>query len=279
MPPRPLVAITTTLVPSGAHGLPHVLLGAQYIAAVERFGASAVLLSPAHEPASVLRLLDLADGLVLTGGEDVDPTRYGEEMHPLCERPNPERDAMEFAALEHALRREMPVLAICRGMQLLNVARGGTLYQDLASERPGSILHEQTQPVYERAHDARVQPGTRFHAITGREELRINSFHHQGVDRLAPPLQASVWAEDGLIEAVEDREHPWVIGVQWHPERGESAAPGDRRDPDRRLLWAFVQACAERAARRSADDAEAVDLVEPEAEVIPGDRRAQEYLR
>jgi len=279
MPSHPLIAITTTLVPSGAHGLPHVLLGAQYVAAVEQLGASAVLLSPAHEPRSIARLLDLCDGLLLTGGEDVDPTRYGEEPHPLCGPPNPERDAMELAALTHALERPMPVLAICRGMQLLNVARGGTLYQDLESERPSSVLHEQTQPVYERAHSARVQPGTRMHAITGRDELRINSFHHQGVQRLAESLQASVWAEDGLIEAVEDRERPWVVGVQWHPERGESAAPGDRRDPDRRLIWAFVQACAEHAERRSANHAEALDLVQPEAEVVATDRRGEEYLR
>lgn len=279
MQPRPLIAVTTTLAPSGARGLPHVLLGAAYVAAVEAAGGSAVLLTPAHDPASVARLLDATDGLLLTGGEDIDPTRYGEEPHPLCEAPNPARDALEFAALAGALQRRLPVLAICRGMQLLNVARGGTLFQDLATERPGSILHEQVQPINERSHDARVQHGTRLHAILGMDELRINSFHHQGVDRLAAPLQATVWAEDGLIEAVEDREHPWVIGVQWHPERGESATPGDRRDPDRRLLWAFVQACARRSLARSAEHVEVFDLIESNAEIVTADRRADEYLR
>ena len=279
MQPRPLIAVTSTLAPGGAHGLPQVMLGAAYIAAVEAAGGSAVLLTPAHDPASVVRLLDASHGLLLTGGEDVDPTRYGQEPHPLCEAPNPARDAMEFAALAGAFERGLPVLAICRGMQLLNVARGGTLFQDLTAERPGSILHEQAQPVYERSHDARVQQGTRLHAIVGMDELRINSFHHQGIDHLAEPLQATVWAEDGLIEGVEDREHPWVVGVQWHPERGECAAPGDRRDPSRRLLWAFVQACVRRSAGRSAEHGEALDFIEANAEVVTADRRADEYLR
>lgn len=237
---RPLVIVTTALAPG--RRLPQVVLNANYVTAVEDAGATAVLLSPAHDIASIEALVDRADGLVLTGGDDVDPARYGQTPHPKTGAPNRARDEAEFAALELALKREMPVLAICRGMQVLNVALGGTLVQDLSSQRPGPIVHEQTAPIGQRWHAAEVLDGSGLHQIFGTSELFINSFHHQGVDRLAPPLRAAVWAEDGLVEGVEGKEFPWVYGVQWHPERGEAEAPADERDPDRRLFWAFTRA-------------------------------------
>jgi len=245
---RPLVLVTTTLAPAGSHRLPSVRLNAQYLAAVEAPGATAILLSPAHDPASVDRLVGVAHGLVLTGGEDVDPARYGQEPHPELGSVSAERDAVELAALDAALRRGMPVLAICRGMQLLNVALGGTLYQDLPSQRGHDLLHEQDAAVTQRWHHATVRTGSGLEAIFAASDLFINSFHHQGVERLAPGLEATVWAEDGLVEGVEGREHPWLYGVQWHPERGEASA--DERDPDRRLFGAFVAAAREFAARR-----------------------------
>lgn len=242
---RPRIAVTTSLWTGGRHGLLQVGLGAPYVAAVEAPGGCTLLLTPAHDPASLREIIGIADGLVLTGGEDVDPARYGEEPHPRLETVNPARDAMEFAALAAALGRGIPVLAICRGIQLLNVALGGTLYQDLPSQRSGDLVHAQTAPVGHRWHPARVEPGSGLERIFGASELFINSFHHQGIDRLAPGLRATVWAEDGLVEGVEAEAYPWVYGVQWHPERGEANAPGDPRDPDRRLLWAFVQAARE----------------------------------
>ncbi|HEX2093838.1 MAG TPA: gamma-glutamyl-gamma-aminobutyrate hydrolase family protein [Longimicrobiaceae bacterium] len=242
---RPLIVVTTTLGPGGSYQLPQVQLNVQYVTAVEEPGGTALLLTPGHTPESIHRLVGLAHGLVLTGGEDVDPARYGQEPHPELGTVNRPRDEIEFAALGEALRRRMPVLAICRGCQLLNVAMGGTLYQDLPSQRPGRIHHEQTAPWNHRWHQARVEPGSRLHGIFGTGELSINSFHHQAVDRLAPGLEATVWSEDGIVEGVEARDYPWVYGVQWHPERGEAHAPGDERDPDRRLFWALVQAARE----------------------------------
>ena len=243
----PLIAVTTTIRnPDNGRG-PQAVLNAAYVAAVERPGAAALLISPAHSADSVERILDMAHGLVLTGGEDVDPARYGQAPHPALSTVNPQRDAAEFAALSGALERGLPVLAICRGLQVLNVALGGTLYQDLPSERAKGIIHEQDAPVEQRWHGARVEDGSALHGIFGATDLFINSFHHQGVRQLAPSLKATVWAEDGLVEGVESTEHPWVLGVQWHPERGEAELMNDERDPDRRLLWAFVDAARTRA--------------------------------
>jgi putative glutamine amidotransferase len=215
---------------------------------VETAHGASLLVTPAHSPATVECLMALADGLLLSGGEDVAPEHYGEEPHPFLGQTNPLRDRMEFQALGCALRRDIPVLAICRGMQLLNVCLGGTLYQDLPSQRPGEIVHEQEAPVGHRWHHASVAAGSRLERIFGSDELMINSFHHQAVKQLGRGLRPLAWAEDGVIEAVESVEHPWVFGVQWHPERGEAEQPGDRRNPDRRLIYSFVQAAVERRA-------------------------------
>ncbi|HET7460559.1 MAG TPA: gamma-glutamyl-gamma-aminobutyrate hydrolase family protein [Longimicrobium sp.] len=246
---RPLIAVTTTLAPAGSHNLPSVRLNVQYVTAVEEPGGTALLLTPGHDPDSVRHMVEVAHGLVLTGGEDVDPKLYGQEPHPELGSVSPLRDQVEIAALQTALERGIPILAICRGMQLLNVALGGTLYQDLPSQRTDGLIHEQEAPVTHPWHHADVKPGSGLEAIFGTRELFINSFHHQGVDQLAPSLEAAVWAEDGLVEGVEGKDHPWLFGVQWHPERGEAESPADERDPDRRLFWAFIQAAREFASR------------------------------
>jgi putative glutamine amidotransferase len=264
---RPLIAVTTTLQPAGSHHTPHVLLGAAYLSALEFFGATGVLLTPAHDAASIAQLVGMADALMLTGGEDVDPARYGEHPHPETDAPNHARDAMEFEALEAALGRGLPVLAICRGHQLLNVALGGTLYQDLPTQFDDSpLLHQQTQPIDQRSHWAEVAEGSRLHGILGTTRLHINSFHHQGIRSLAPGLRASIWAEDGLVEGVETTGRAWVVGVQWHPERHEAEAPFDPLDPDRRIFRAFVEEARRFAggaapSRRSEEHDEALDLV------------------
>jgi putative glutamine amidotransferase len=256
---RPLIAVTTTLAATGSHQLPGVKLNVQYVTAVEDPGGTALLVSPAHDAGAARQIVGMAHGLLLTGGEDVDPALYGQDPHPELGELTPARDTTEMAALDEALRRGIPILAICRGIQLLNVHLGGTLYQDLPSQRPGPIVHEQTAPVAHRWHGARVEPGSGLHEIFGADALFINSFHHQGIDRLGAGLEATVWAEDGLIEGVEGTRHPWLYGVQWHPERGEAEVPRDQRDPDRRLLWAFVDAARKFMQHGTVtDDAEGV---------------------
>jgi putative glutamine amidotransferase len=251
---RPAVALTTTLdLAAGSHRRAAVFLYTGYIAALEYAGLTPILVTPAHDAASVEAILGLVDGLVLSGGEDVDPIRYGETALLPLDSILPARDEVELAAVGRALARDIPVLGICRGCQVLNVALGGTLWQDLPSELPGTIGHSQTDGYHRRTHDVVPEPGSRLHAIAGGHTLHINSFHHQAVRRVAPALRVTGVAEDGVIEAVESVEHGWVMGVQWHPERLEATTPDD--DHDRRLFAAFaaaVRADAERHAARVA---------------------------
>ncbi len=244
---NPLVAVTTTLVPSaGTHGRPQVALYASYLTPLDSLGLAPVLLTPAHSAASVQALLAQCRGLVLTGGEDVDPRRYGEDPIEQLGEVAPERDELENTALTMALERDIPVLGICRGCQVLNVFYGGTLYQDLPSQLPDAGTHE--QPTWEdTSHGVEVRPGSRLDEIVGGQDLRINSFHHQAIKDLGHGLEVAALADDGVIEAIEARDRAWVIGVQWHPERHEATAPDS--DPDRLLFGAFRQAVFDEADR------------------------------
>lgn len=235
----PRVGLTTTAQESGgSYGRPSVFLYESYIAALQAVGIAPVLLTPSHDAGAVRALLSVCDGLLLSGGEDVDPARYGEKPSPALGAVNRRRDAMEFCALEAALDRQIPIFGICRGLQVLNVALGGTLYQDIATQHPDALLHRQTEPWGTRSHQATVAPGSRLHAIVETDELFINSYHHQAIREVAPGLAVVARAEDGMIEAVEGRDHPWLLGVQWHPERYEATTP--ETDPDRRLFHAFA---------------------------------------
>src|SRR5207245_1471401 len=160
--------------------------------------------------------------LVLTGGEDVEPSRYGAAPHPKLGETDPARDAVELALIAGAEQRRIPVLAICRGIQVLNVALGGTLYQDLASERGGPIDHADPRS----RHGVRVEPSTLLHRALDARATTVNSRHHQAIRDLASGLRATAWADDGVIEGVERRpsDAPWTLAVQWHPEDDVEAA-------------------------------------------------------
>ncbi len=248
---RPLVAVTTTIVPeAGPYQRPEIALYAIYVDVLERTGLASLLVTPAHALRSLPALMDHVDGLVLTGGEDIHPGCYGEQPMPGLGLVNPERDRMELAVLRLALERELPVLAICRGCQLLNVLFGGTLYQDLATQRPETVLEHLQEEAWERrTHLARLAPGSRLAQIVRADELLINSFHHQGIKDVGHGLDVVGVAEDGTIEAVEAQEFPWVIGVQWHPERHETTAPAT--DPNRLLFEAFRDEVLSRARSRA----------------------------
>lgn len=239
----PLVGLTTTSVTrGGSHNRPQVMLYSAYIYALEACGLAPVLLTPHHGARSVESLLEHCGGLVLSGGEDVDPRRYNEEPHPKLGSVTPERDEMEMAALGFALERGLPVFAICRGIQVLNVFMGGTLYQDLGAQYPSELRHAQDAPWSDRTHRVSVHAGSILREVVGTDELLINSFHHQAIRDVGQGLRVTAVAADGLIEAVEATQHPWVVGVQWHPERHEAHAPDT--DPDRRLFAAFAEAVA-----------------------------------
>jgi putative glutamine amidotransferase len=182
------------------------------------------------------------DGVFLTGGVDVDPANYGEEPHPLCGQTDPARDWTEIRLIRCAMQDQKPVLGVCRGIQVINVAAGGTLYQDMGTQYPNGIKHDYSPPTngYERSslvHSARVILDSHLGLILGREEINVNSMHHQGIKMLAPTLRPSAWAPDGSIEGIEGCDNPFLIGVQWHPEELASS-----QDEMRRLFAAFVDA-------------------------------------
>ena len=238
---------TTSLLESGIDGGPVTYLDSRYTGWIERQDMTALLISPAHDPASVAGLMALADGFALAGGEDLHPSTYDEEAHPRLGEVNGPRDALETAALRLAIAGAMPVLALCRGVQVLNVALGGNLWQDLPSQRPGAVAHRQSGVWHATGHEVRVDPDSRLGAIVGAGSFDVNSFHHQAIREVGPGLRATAWAPDGLVEAVE-AEAGWVLGVQWHPERHPDDAPPEH--PDRRLVAAFADAVRARAAAR-----------------------------
>lgn len=218
-------------------------VNAAYAQSVLRAGGIPLILSPLLGPSFVGRALDGIDGLVLTGGEDIDPAWYGAEPSPKLYPPSLERDLFELALFAVARQREIPMLGICRGIQLVNVALGGTLYQDLPSERAESVDHNPSAPRTARSHRVRLVPGSRAAAALGSDAIAVNSFHHQAVRDLAPGLVASGWTEDGLIEAAESPAgSPWLLAVQWHPE--EMHADGGA--PERGLFRELVRQAAER---------------------------------
>lgn len=168
--------------------------------------------------------LDGACGLLLPGGGDIDPEWYGEERHPRTVNISHRRDTFERTLIDAALKEDMPILAICHGMQLLNVHLGGSLVQHLADD-PSRLDHDRDRPRADAAHEVRVKENTVLHELLG-PHARVNSHHHQGLERVAAGLEEVAWAEDDVLEAVVLEDHSWVVGVQWHPE---AMAPVDRR--------------------------------------------------
>jgi putative glutamine amidotransferase len=247
--PSLLVALTTTIdVHAGSHARPAVFLYTSYIQALAQIGLAPVLITPAHSAAAIDALIDKCCGMVLSGGEDVDPSRYGEEPSPALGTVEPARDESEFRAVACATARGMPIFGICRGLQVLNVHFGGTLYQDIMTDREGEhVVHEQTGGWSDRAHGANVAPDSLLRSIVGEERLHINSFHHQAVKHLGSDLRVVARADDGLVEAIEHKSYPWLLGVQWHPERKEAHTP--ESDPDRRLFEGFREAVSDYATR------------------------------
>ena len=218
---RPIVGITSYAEDArwGVWEAPAALIPLAYVHAVEAAGGRALIVPPSAE--AVEETLDALDGLLLSGGADVDPETYGAEAHPETNGLRPERDSAELALLEAALARDMPVLAVCRGSQMLNVALGGDLVQHLP-EVVGHKGHKQTPGVF-ADHRVDVLPGTKLSEVIG-EQAPVKSHHNQGYGRLGDGLREAARADDGTVEAIEDPARRFTLGVLWHPEEGEDAA-------------------------------------------------------
>jgi len=219
-PPRILVTPDRDDMTTRRGPVPIHVLDMHYSWAVQKAGGMPLVVPYTDDLALLDAVLDDVHGVVLTGGDfDVDPSLFGEAPHPSLGKLKDDRTAFESAVLAGALRRRLPVLGICGGMQLMNVkADGGTLWQDLPSQNPSDVQHEQAAHKREAGHDVTVVAGSHFARIVGDDPLGVNTTHHQAVRDVGEGLVASGIAEDGIVEVIEDPTHPFFVGVQWHPE-------------------------------------------------------------
>jgi len=242
----PLIGITCSRVVGGPWGIYSAgyfmdYTFDDYSQAVRFWGGAAVLIPAAQNRQTLQTILRRLDGLILSGGPDINPKFYGEQPLPGLEEIDEDLDRMELEATRIAFARNLPILAICRGIQVLNVSQGGTLYQDIPTQVQESILHTQKADKKTTTHATRIEAKTLLSRVVGRKEIWVNGRHHQAVKDVAPGFVVSARATDGVVEAMEHSSKRFVIGVQWHPE-------GNWRDDpySRRLFRAFVRAAQRR---------------------------------
>jgi len=253
---RPIIGVPTQNLQSIGGVAPDLppswIMSHRYVHALTSVGAVPWLIPALDTDAETLRAIyDELDGVFLPGGADIDPESYGSERHPLCDRSDPPRDRVELMLVRWAMPDRKPVFGVCRGLQIINLAASGTLFQDIGDQREGSLKHDYFpfRDGYSRdhlAHDVHVVEGTRLHRLTGLSGFAVNSMHHQGIDVLGPGLVASARAPDGVIEAVEAPGDQFLVGVQWHPE-----VLIDKDPTMRRLFEAFASAAREYREERT----------------------------
>ncbi len=219
---KPLIGILANLltVQEGLFpGQERVYVNREYVDSLVKAGAVPVLLPILTDEEAIYTQVGLVDGILLSGGYDIHPLFYGEEPHKLLDFVCPERDEYEIKVTKIAYELHKPLLGICRGLQLINVAFGGTLYQDLSQCQPKSELqHSQKANMYVASHTVDIAHHTQLYRIFGKESIRTNSFHHQAIKKIAPGCIVSATARDGIIEGIERIDRSFIIGVQWHPE-------------------------------------------------------------
>ncbi|MEP6569119.1 MAG: gamma-glutamyl-gamma-aminobutyrate hydrolase family protein [Acidobacteriota bacterium] len=238
-------------------------LARHYSEAVEAAGGAPVHISLIPKPDYIAAVMDNLDGVLLPGSDsDIDPLRYGAEPHPHLGNVHPVKDETDSLVLEETEKRRLPLFAICFGMQALNVSRGGTLIQDIPSQLPQAIKHQQGAPRDRQSHAIKLAESSLLQSLASSEQLLVNSHHHQAVDKVGRDLIATAWTSDGLIEAVEDpRPERFALGVQWHPELGW------RRDQlSQTLFERFIAATREHLINRSVALVEAKTVSDMEEE-------------
>jgi putative glutamine amidotransferase len=257
---KPMIGVTVSEIRAKEdaqrvrHGEPtqtEMTLGLSYMRAVELAGGLPVALPPLASE-NVNPLLEQLSGLLLTGGPDLDPACYGAEPDPELGPIDHDADVFEIELCRQADRRGLPILGICRGAQVLNVARQGTLFQHLPDVTSGVVEHRQSEPGNRTTHEVRVSPDSGLAQTTGGGPVNVNSFHHQAIDRLGLDLRAVAWAKDGVIEAVEGPDGHFVLGVQWHAETLVDKA-------EQLALFERLVAAAELSAQQSASEQEEED--------------------
>lgn len=219
---RPLIGVPSDSREKVLDGVypPCFLMARVYIQRLEVAGAAPIIIPLLQEEQALRTLYERLDGLFLAGGVDVDPAYYGEEPHPKLGTVNRERDRVEITLLRWALEDELPILAVCRGIQVLNVAAGGTLYQDIEAQVPAAIRHQywQIKPRDYRAHDVTIEPDSKLAELMGACAIGVNSMHHQAIKDVASGFRVTARAVDGVVEGIERTDGHFTLGVQWHPE-------------------------------------------------------------
>ncbi len=198
-------------------GMERIYINKDYVDAVIKAGGIPILLPPAEDSDIIHTYTGLCDGFILSGGGDINPLLYGEIPHPQLEEIHTGLDRAQWALTEAILKTKKPLLAICRGIQLLNVVLGGTLWQDISVAGHSAMLHSQTGPRADKFHRIKIVPDSILEKLFG-DQLEVNSFHHQCLKTLGSHLKITATTSDGIIEAVEMTDHPFVLGIQWHPE-------------------------------------------------------------
>ena len=241
MSPRPIIGITTQTLEPIPGELPRCwVMSQRYVDVLTSVGAIPWVIPLLRDMTTLRAVYERLDGVFLPGGVDMGPEVYSESRLPVCGVTDPDRDRVEVAMVQWAMADRKPVLAVCRGVQVLNVAAGGTLYQDLADWCDAAIKHDywpnEVKQRQDLVHEVSIEAGTQLAAIVGAGPTTVNSMHHQGIKKLAPALVVNAVAPDGLIEGVEGRDDSYLIGVQWHPEELVESDPAMRR-----LFESFVE--------------------------------------
>jgi putative glutamine amidotransferase len=235
----PLIGVTPDVAATGDNAEPLIVLQERYARAIQQAGAIPLVLPIASAPATLRRVVESLDGVVVSGGDfDIHPKYYGERATERLGNIREERTEFELGLISLALKRDMPLLGVCGGAQAINVALGGSLYQDIRSQVAGAAEHEQGHLKDRGGHAVNIVPGTKLRRIVGRESLEVNTTHHQSVKKLGKGLIVNAAAADRVIEGIESQGHTFVLGVQWHPE---FLVHRDRAQ--KKIFAAFVSAC------------------------------------
>lgn len=216
---NPVIGITSVQDEEGnIYTEKNIWLSLDYVRCIEGVGALPLVIPVLREKENYEHLLTMIDALVISGGHDLDPMYYQEEPHPDLGEIEPDRDKMEIALVQAALMIDLPILGICRGQQVLAVAAGGKLYQDIYKQEAATVKHYQKAPMWYTSHGITIEKDTLLSGVLRETETRVNSFHHQAIKKVPHGFRVSAYASDGIIEAIESTKHQFALGVQWHPE-------------------------------------------------------------
>ena len=233
---KPIIGLTSSYVKNEAKD--QIFLPHNYFEAIRHFGGIPLLIPVCTTEEEMEYLLSQCDGVLLTGGNDIDPTLYGETVLNDTVEIAWERDRDETRLLKLATARNLPIFGICRGIQIMNVYFGGTLYQDIPAQMETQVAHRMEKPYHRTCHDCLVQSGTAMHELFGQDVVAVNSHHHQAIKDVAPGFEIMGRSEDGIVEAIADPNRNFCWGVQWHPERIWDIEPSSAK-----LFEAFIRAC------------------------------------